>query len=150
MLNNHVQGHTHCLNCTTWYHTYHFSQPHPYLFAKHLYTTQQTNMQVTQNWHWGKHSEMDWELLSNCQWRRVWPSRSTKWDTPGLCAGILVIPSIYIGLPYNLTSHCKIFADDTKMYSPVSTMTQEQQIQKDIDRMVDWSKTQLLKFNENK
>lgn len=50
----------------------------------------------------------------------------------------------------SFTSYCKISANDAKIYSPVSTTTQAQQTENDIDRMVDWSKMFLLKFSENK
>ena len=56
---------------------------------------------------------------------------------------------IYIDdLPCKITS-CQIFADDTKIYGPVST-AQHQSMQKDINHMMEWSETWLLRFNTTK
>ena len=56
---------------------------------------------------------------------------------------------IYIDdLPCKITS-CQIFADDTKIYGPVSTATQHQSMQ-DINHMTEWSETWLLRFNTTK
>ena len=50
-------------------------------------------------------------------------------------------------LPDNLSSTCKIFADDTKMYN---TPQNQKDIQDDLNRLTDWSKTWKLFFNTSK
>ena len=58
---------------------------------------------------------------------------------------------IYInGLPNYIKSSCKIFAEDTKIYSKVGNMADVERIQKDIDELVEWSRTWLLNFNAGK
>ena len=57
---------------------------------------------------------------------------------------------IYIDdLPCKITS-CQIFADDTKIYGPISTATQHQSMQKNINHMMEWSETWLFRFNTTK
>ena len=58
---------------------------------------------------------------------------------------------IYINdLPGYVKSSCKIFVDDTKIYAKVGNMTDVKRIQKDIDELVEWSRTWLLNFNAGK
>ena len=58
---------------------------------------------------------------------------------------------IYINdLPDYVKSSCKIFADDTKIYAKVGNMADVERIQKDIDELVEWSRTWLLNFNAGK
>ena len=58
---------------------------------------------------------------------------------------------IYINdLPDHVKSSCKIFADDTKVYSKVDSLLETTELQKDIDNLVCWSKTWLLSFNAAK
>ena len=58
---------------------------------------------------------------------------------------------IYINdLPDYVKSSCKIFADDTKIYVKVGNMADVEKIQKDIDKLVGWSRTWLLNFNAGK
>ena len=55
---------------------------------------------------------------------------------------------IYINdLPDYVKSSCKIFADDPKIYAKVGNMADVERIQKDIDELVEWSRTWLLNFN---
>ena len=52
---------------------------------------------------------------------------------------------IYINdLPDHVKSSCKIFADDTKVYSKVDSLVETTELQKDLDNLVCWSKTWLL------
>jgi hypothetical protein len=40
----------------------------------------------------------------------------------------------------------KLFADDTKVYATVKNMDERDSLQSDIDRLMNWSDTWLLKF----
>ena len=79
------------------------------------------------------------------KWRRVYsgvPQGSVLGPIPFL---------IYINdLPDYVKSSCKIFADDTKIYAKVGNMADVEWIQKDIDELVEWSRTWLLNFNAGK
>jgi hypothetical protein len=44
----------------------------------------------------------------------------------------------------------KLFADDTKVYATVKNMDERDSLQSDIDRLMNWSDTWLLKFNKSK
>ena len=50
-------------------------------------------------------------------------------------------------LPDNVTSNCKIFADDTKIYNSTEN---SKSIQEDINSLMEWSDTWQLKFNASK
>ena len=44
----------------------------------------------------------------------------------------------------------KLFADDTKVYATVNNTDERDSLQNDIDRLMNWSDTWLLKFNKSK
>ena len=44
----------------------------------------------------------------------------------------------------------KLFADDTKVYATVNNKDAKDSLQSDIDRLMNWSDTSLLKFNKSK
>jgi len=71
--------------------------------------------------------------------------------TSGIPQGSVLGPilfTIFINdLPISLTSHIKIFADDTKIYN---TTTNTQHIQDDLNLLLQWSQMWLLPFNVDK
>ena len=75
------------------------------------------------------------------KWRRVYS---------GVPQGSVMGPilfRIYINdLPDYVKSSCEIFANDTKIYAKVGNMADIEKIQKDIDELVEWSRTWLLNF----
>ena len=50
------------------------------------------------------------------------------------------LPDVVLSKPY-------MFADDTKMYSGIDTISDRQQLQSDIDNLVTWSTSWKLLFN---
>jgi hypothetical protein len=58
---------------------------------------------------------------------------------------------IYINdLPREIKSRSLLFADDTKIYRLIKSIADSNQLQKDLDCLVEWSKKWLLAFNESK
>ena len=58
---------------------------------------------------------------------------------------------IYINdLPNEVTSNILLFADDTKIFRWIQSISDSSLLQKDLDRLVDWSRRWLLKFNASK
>ena len=77
-------------------------------------------------------------------------SRETK-VLSGIPQGSILGPilfTIFINdLPDNMECSCKIFADDTKIYNSTDN---NDKLQRDLDRMIDWSNTWNLHFNASK
>jgi hypothetical protein len=44
----------------------------------------------------------------------------------------------------------KLFADDTKVFATVNNKEDKNSLQSDIDKLMNWSDTWLLKFNKSK
>ena len=62
-----------------------------------------------------------------------------------------VLFCLYINdLPSNVLSDIYLFADDTKMFRKVSSNEDAQLFQNDINKLLSWSKTWLLKFHPEK
>ena len=79
------------------------------------------------------------------KWRRVYSG-----VPQGSVMGQILF-HIYINdLPDYVKSSCKIFAYDMKIYAKVGNMADVERIQKDIDELVEWSRTWLLNFNAGK
>ena len=53
-------------------------------------------------------------------------------------------------LPEVVSGSISMFADDTKLYSTVSTMQDKAVLQADLDALAQWSDTWQLPFNANK
>jgi hypothetical protein len=59
--------------------------------------------------------------------------------------------TIYINdLPDVIENMVNLFADDTKVYTTVNNTDEKDSLQSDIDRLMNWSDTWLLKFNKSK
>ena len=82
--------------------------------------------------------------------------QTSEWTdvTSGIPQGSVLGPILFLiyinDLPDIVQSFIKLFADDTKIYKPCDNELSSITLQNDIDRMTDWSKTWLLKFNEQK
>ena len=50
-------------------------------------------------------------------------------------------------LPNNVTSRVRLYADAVLLYSPVSTITDCQNLQKDLERLVQWADRWQMNFN---
>ena len=78
-------------------------------------------------------------------WRRVYS---------GVPQGSVLGPILFLiyinDLPEYVKSSCKIFADDTKIYSKVDNENDARLVQEDIDKLVSWSQKWLLSFNAEK
>jgi len=72
----------------------------------------------------------------------------------GVPQGTVVGPSSFLtfvnDLPDEVSSLIYMFADDTKLYKGISTNTDRQQLQSDIDKLVMWSTRWRLLFNLDK
>jgi hypothetical protein len=79
------------------------------------------------------------------QWRAV---------KSGVPQGSVLGPVLFVvyinDMPETIKSYIRLFADDTKLFSPANTNFQQTQIQADLDRLQDWSNKWLLKFNAKK
>ena len=95
-------------------------------------------------------------FLKNRKQRVVLNKTESSWKPviSGVPQGSVLGPVlffIYINdLPDHVKSSCKIFADDTKVYSKVDSLVETNELQKDLDNLVCWSKTWLLSFNAAK
>ena len=78
-------------------------------------------------------------------WRRV---------VSGVPQGSVLGPLLFVvyinDLPNLLQCKCKIFADDTKIYKHVKNPEDGIALQKDLDKLQDWSKEWMLYFNVEK
>ena len=95
-------------------------------------------------------------FLGNRKQRVVLNHTESKWRSvySGVPQGSVMGPTLFLiyinDLPDYVKSSCKIFADDTKIYAKVGNMADVERIQKDIDELVEWSRTWLLNFNAGK
>ena len=74
--------------------------------------------------------------------------------TSGVPQGSVIGPILFLlfinDLPGSISAKCKIFADDTKLYHPIVSLTDQAVLQNDIENLMLWSQEWLLGFNENK
>ena len=76
----------------------------------------------------------------------------TSWIPQGSVLGPILFVIYINDLPevVNKDSYVYLFADDTKVFREVKSEDDRKILQNDIDRMVKWSNTWLLKFHPDK
>ena len=95
-------------------------------------------------------------FLTERQQRVVVNGSSSPWSpvTSGVPQGSVLGPTLFIlyinDMPGTVTSTVKIFADDTKIYRPVRTQEDRQQLQTELDAVSDWSLKWQMPFNADK
>ena len=95
-------------------------------------------------------------FLKDRQQRVVLNKSESSWNKvySGVPQGSVLGPILFLlyvnDLPNYIKSSCKIFADDTKIYSKVDNNSDAERIQQDLDDLVYWSGTWLLSFNAAK
>ncbi len=79
---------------------------------------------------------------------------SWKGVTSGIPQGSVLGPTLFVlfinDLPQAVESTIKIFADDTKMYRIVNNDEDRKLLQKDLDKLYEWSQTWQISFNASK
>ena len=68
----------------------------------------------------------------------------------GLILGLLLFLLYVNDLHNSVKATAKMFADDTKPYSNISTLVDSEALQDDLNKLAVWSKTWLLNFNATK
>ena len=99
---------------------------------------------------------LDWiaAFLLDRRQRVVIQGSKSEWApvTSGIPQGSVLGPTLFTlfvnGMPQQVSSCVKLFADDTKLYRRVTNGSTE--LQADIDALVKWSKEWLLPFNSTK
>ena len=94
-------------------------------------------------------------LLNRYQYVTINYTNSSKVPvTSGVPQGSVLGPVLFIyfinDLPDVCNSSIKIFADDTKVYLPITSLNDKNHLQLSINRLVEWSNTWLLRFNSDK
>ena len=74
--------------------------------------------------------------------------------TSGVPQGSVLGPTLFIyfinDLPDVVSTFLKIFADDTKTYQPICSITDRNKLQDTLNKLYEWSEKWLLKFNGSK
>ena len=95
-------------------------------------------------------------FLSNRKQGVVIEGESSPWTTvgSGIPQGSVLGPTLFAvfinDMPSYISSCCKMFADDAKIYRAVSCIEDARTLQMDVDNMVQWSKKWQLSFNVKK
>ena len=105
-----------------------------------------------------KGSVLRWisSYLTNRQQRVILNGKESQWQTvtSGIPQGSVLGPTLFLiyinDLPDVVENVVKLFADDTKIYSVVNNEYQQLKLQEDLDSLMNWSDTWLLRFNSSK
>ena len=105
-----------------------------------------------------KGSVLRWitSYLTNRQQRVILNGKESQWQTvtSGIPQGSVLGPTLFLiyinDLPDVVENVVKLFADDTKIYSVVNNEHQQLRLQEDLDSLMNWSDTWLLRFNSSK
>ena len=95
-------------------------------------------------------------FLSNRKQRVAIEVESSPWTTvgSGIPQGSVLGPTLFAvfinDMPSYISSCCKMFADDAKIYRAVNCIEDARTLQMDVDNMVQWSKKWQLPFNVKK
>ena len=96
------------------------------------------------------------DFLSERKQRVVLNGKYSNWEnvTSGVPQGSVLGPVLFIiyvnDIPDSLNSFCKIFADDTKLYTAVEDKRDQIKLQKDLLKLCKWSRLWLLEFSVQK
>ena len=96
------------------------------------------------------------DFLSEKKQRVVLNGKYSSWEnvTSGVPQGSVLGPVVFIiyvnDIPDSLNSFCKIFADDTKLYTAVEDKRDQIKLQKDLLKLCKWSNLWLLEFSVQK
>ena len=108
---------------------------------------------------YGIHGKMlSWvkSFLNNRKQRVVVNKDMSEWSevTSGVPQGSVLGPTLFLiyinDIDDMIESTIRLFADDTKLFSSTEVPLDNDQIQRDTDRLSQWSDTWLLKFNTAK
>ena len=95
-------------------------------------------------------------FITNRTQRVILNGRSSQLSNvlSGVPQGTVLGPLLFLcyinDLPKNITSRVKLYADDVLLYSPVTTTTDCQSLQKDLERLVQWADKWQMSFNLTK
>jgi hypothetical protein len=96
------------------------------------------------------------DFLSDRKQRVVINGAQSEWADviSGIPQGSVLGPILFViyinDLPDEVSSTAKLFADDTKLYAPISSEQDCETIQQDLDILNRWSDEWLLRFNSSK
>ena len=96
------------------------------------------------------------DFLKERKQKVVLNGEESSWATvsSGIPQGSVLGPTLFLiyinDLPEVVDSVIKLFADDTKLYNRVNTVTDMEYLQKDLDNLVKWSADWQLRFNSSK
>lgn len=96
------------------------------------------------------------DFLTNRQQRVLINGISSEWTevSSGVPQGSVLGPLLFIlyvnDLPSEVSSFCKLFADDAKLYKELRNLEDFEMIQNDLDKLCQWTIKWLMFFNVNK
>ena len=95
-------------------------------------------------------------FLTDRRQRVVLRNGVSTWQqvTSGVPQGTILGPILFLlyinDISENVSSHTKMFADDTKLYNTIHSIADCEILQADLDKLSNWAKKWLLKFNVDK